>query len=179
MGISKDEQLFHQILNALARACNMVLDPVLLEVYDGHLSSKYDYQKINTALRDILINRNSLDPFPSVKEIEKQINPEVSQKSQATMIANRIRKCIKTRGGYAKLAEMSDEIGQVGVQVVQLQGGWTAICERANETDRGIFFAQLERSILAVLENEYVERKQEQLEGRDLKQLNVNMKELV
>lgn len=66
-------------------------------------------------------------PIPSV--IRSRLNPEMDPEGEATLIASRIVGCVSKIGPYRpQYAQL--EIGHVGWQIVQMEGGWAELCQR-------------------------------------------------
>lgn len=166
--ISKDELNFHKLLNALAGLCRYELDDVLIAIYDVNLRKVHSYSKICEAIEKIIIERNSRDPFPSVKQVaEMASGGRLKQKEVAVDVANTIVSFIGSRGyvwpqtsnwGDFQI-ELKDALGEVGYWVVQKYGGWVKVCQDANKSDLTTFKAQLRDSALSIhsqLEKGYI-----------------------
>ena len=98
-----------------------------IELYDQHLGP-LGYDRVCEALDRIILERNSRDPFPSIKEIRMAIDPELDPEQEAVVIASRIAGTVSRIGPYQW--ELAKElIGEVGWRIVQCEGGWENVCQ--------------------------------------------------
>jgi hypothetical protein len=143
-----DKELFDMNMAALATLCGLDISP-LIGPYDAALRP-LGYAAINRALAHILENRDGRDPFPSIKEIKRLIQPEQTQAQSAVEIAGKILKCVTYLGPY-KTAEARREMGEIGWEVVTMSGGWESVCSIQDKDipfNRGQW-AKLAESLLA------------------------------
>ena len=127
----KDQELFYTMLTGLANMVpDFVLSPQVIELYDRFLSP-FGYAELCQALSQIVTNRNSQDPFPSIREIRELIEPAQTQMDQehtSTLIANKILQAVSRIGPYqGDLARQS--IGTIGWRIVESEGGWLNVCQ--------------------------------------------------
>ncbi len=156
------EENFHIHLNALAKMTRFELDQVILKIYDEHLK-KYGYEKLTIALKELIVERTSRDPFPSVRAIERKVVPITSDKSKANFVANQILKYVRTKGHTWSWVEpgvnfvtdvLFKTLGDIGGATVVQLGGWTAVCEMANNGNTEFFRHNLEKAAMNIIEFE-------------------------
>lgn len=136
------EQEFITKLTAVADMTpNFEMSKELFRVYDEHLS-RLGYENVNRALDEIIANKNSRDPFPSVREIREKLEPSINPDHEAVEVAGRIWEAIG-RCGWPNPDAARATIGELGWHVVQRQGGWSNVCLESSETSPGVFKAQL------------------------------------
>jgi hypothetical protein len=73
---------FVEMLVLVAQSCNFDLSEQLIAIYDQALA-KNGYPKLCAALKHILINRRTRDPFPSIREVQEIVAPTLATKDQA------------------------------------------------------------------------------------------------
>lgn len=73
--------------------------------------------------------KHSRMPFPA--EIREIIAPSENPQEEAREAASRIIGAVP-KFGWCNPQEARDHIGELGWQVVEMQGGWTAVCEGMN-----------------------------------------------
>lgn len=135
--MSGNELRFHKLLSILAARCKTELDEIEIELYDRHLSY-HGYDKVCTALEAILIERSGNDPFPPIGIILGRMGHQVTVKTLAMDVTNRIATAVSKKGyNWADKvpdfeADMQRVLGEVGVLVVKRLGGWHSIIEFAN-----------------------------------------------
>lgn len=96
--------------------------------------------------------KNDRFPIPPHKILAKHLPADVSDEAQAREIAARIVGSV-TKYGWANPKEAREFIGPVGWRVVEVQGGWSSICENLGVTiDPGVFQAQLREQLQARLQ---------------------------
>lgn len=131
------EQEFFTKLTALARLVpNFELTKDITAIYDQHLAP-LGYPNVNRALDQIIVDRSSRDPFPSVKEIRSLINPEADPDAESVYIANQVLEAIARCGPY-----QTPDLGEVGNELVRMEGGWLQICEMVTNDKIPTFKAQ-------------------------------------
>ncbi len=157
--IDQDELNFHKLLNALAGLCQYELDDTIISIYDLTLqkSRAYSYAKLCEAIEKIIVERNSRDPFPSVKQIaEIASGGRLKQKEVAVDVANTIVAYIGSKGytwpqvSDTFQCDLRKALGEIGHYVVLKYGGWVKLCQDANKSDLTTFKAQLRDSALSV-----------------------------
>lgn len=89
-------------------------------------------------------------PMPS--EVRQEINPHLTDQNAATTAAALIVTAVG-KFGYMRGAEAKEYIGELGWSVVELQGGWSYICENLGvELHVGTFQAQVRNVAVAQIE---------------------------
>lgn len=107
--------------------------------------------------------QNNRYPIP-IHKILHALEPPVSDRQNGTAIANRIWESI-SKFGWPNGPSAREHIGEFGWQVVQMRGGWLAVCEESNESQPGHMLAQLRD----LAESLIVRKKAGQGDVRDLK----------
>ena len=177
MSKSEEYALFFHALNNLAKICKFQLDPELIDLYERHLAS-LGFKAVAFAIEDIAANRKTNEPFPSIREIREKIIPEVSNKSVADDVANRIIAAFRKHGsnwgaGYfassghyfeARTSEgvktfnnfqeaFMAEVGEVGWQTIQRMGGYSNVCNEWGMSENpSAFRAQLRDMVQSIIE---------------------------
>lgn len=147
--MTKDEQEFLVRITAIAKTVpNFVLTKEVIATYD-RLLAPLGYAAVNKALDDILIDRSSRDPFPSIKEIRAKVNPTLDPTSEAVRLANLIISGV-SKHGPNNLERAKDEVGELGWQAVRLSGGWLTVCEALTFQNRTMMIAQIRDLILSL-----------------------------
>lgn len=175
------EEKFFTILNTLARSANFELDQELIGIYDRFLSV-HGYEKAFMALQDILVERNSRDPFPSVAEILRKMGENIGDKTIADDVCSRMLASMRKHGwpwpdGYfmedttkwSAIKKTKDgniqhwvgtfkeaviiECGELGWAVFEKMGGYTPVCHEFGGTKNPqVFRAQLREICRSTIE---------------------------
>ena len=149
------QERFDRLLLTLATRCGTTLDAMEVEIYDKHVGQAMGYQAAADALERILVERQPGDRLPSVSAIRSHGDPE--DKALASSCAAKIIGSIATQGyNWAQKLlphETFDEVltkefGQAGADAVKQLGGWSNICQRANQGNLSSLQAQI-REIVA------------------------------
>ena len=82
--MTEREEFFTKLTALAGMVSNFVLTPAIVALYDQSLSP-LGYEPLCRALEQIILNRSSRDPFPSIAEIRKLIEPEVSERDDAVL----------------------------------------------------------------------------------------------
>lgn len=135
------QKLFYAKLTGLAAMVpNFTLIVETIELYDQHLAP-LGYDRVCLALDRIIVERNSRDPFPSIKEIKMVIDPELHPDQEAMIIASRIAGAVARIGPYqSDLAKHM--IGPIGWRIIQSEGGWENICQTLTYDNQSTLKAQ-------------------------------------
>lgn len=113
-------------------------DPIVVEFWYDALS-KYSADQLGSAMKQLAKGRR----FPSISDIETACGDlQLSDDSAARDVVKRIENCIR-RFGYIGWDKVKPEIGEFGVHLVQMSGGWEALCDIPSENDMAIKMAQL------------------------------------
>jgi hypothetical protein len=139
--MTESQKIFYSKLTGLAGMVpNFTLKPEIIDLYDQHLGP-LGYDRVCKALDRIVVERNSRDPFPSIKEIRMIIDPELDPDQEAMVIASRIVGTVSRIGPYqTDLAKQI--IGEVGWRIVQSEGGWENVCQTLTYENQGTLKAQ-------------------------------------
>lgn len=172
------QKLFYAKLTGLAAIVpGFTLVEETIELYDQHLSC-LGYDRVCRALDQIIVERNSKDPFPSIKEIRMAIDPELDPDQEAVVIASKIAGTVSRIGPYRwELAK--DLIGDIGWKIVQCEGGWENICQTLtydNQTTLKAQWRNLAKTFLTRAEYSSIpalkyKRQQKGLSGLEMPQL--------
>lgn len=125
--MKNDREEFLKGLVVLAEVCNQALSEDTLALYDHSLRG-LGYPALCGALNQVLQNRRSRDPFPSLKEIRDIIQPPNDAESSSEEAVNRIIEAISRIGRYSPI-EAQEFIGELGWLVVMRNGGWENTCD--------------------------------------------------
>jgi hypothetical protein len=136
-------------MTALARAVpNFLLSKELLLTYE-RLLAPLGYEKLNQALDQILMERDSRDPFPSIKEIRIKVDPALDPAGEAIKIATLIVGGVAKHGPY-NVERAKAEIGELGWTAVKISGGWESICDALTNQNRTMMITQFRDLILSI-----------------------------
>lgn len=145
-----DREEFFTKLTALAgMVSNFALTPTIVALYDQSLSP-LGYEPLSRALDQIIMNRSSRDPFPSISEIRKVVEPEVSERDDAVTVSSLIYKAVAKVGPY-QAALAREAIGEIGWLIVEREGGWMAVCESVTFDNAGMYKAQWRDMALSII----------------------------
>jgi hypothetical protein len=123
------------------------LIPEVIQMYASDLKD-LDFQKVELAYEKYRKDpRHKFSPMPA--EIRQIVHPELTPENVAIDIADRVWRAIQ-RFGYTNPADAEDFIGPVGWKVVGPD--WISLCQHTDFGDRGVFIAQVRKSIGAKLE---------------------------
>jgi hypothetical protein len=156
MTAPKDDgfEAFEMRLLALADMVQgFTLTPQLVAMYDKHLSP-LGYDRVCQALEQVMVERGSRDPFPSIKEIRGLVEPTLDPDAEAREIALRMVRAVRSCGddevGQRRAREM---IGEEGWRLVQSEGGFSAVIRVESERDLNFQRGHWERVLAARLRN--------------------------
>lgn len=121
-------QAFLTRIAALAQMVpGFTLAKEMLGIYEAQLKD-LGYEALCIALDEIISTRSSRDPFPSVREIRERLDPKADPETEANLIASQIVGAITRIGPYNSAAARA-AIGDVGWEIVRMEGGWEHICQ--------------------------------------------------
>lgn len=111
---------------ALPRYAPNFSDKMVLALWHQNLSD-YTVDQLRFAASHVMRN---MDTFPSLAVIRRIIESQGydSPDEIGTEIAARIEKAI-SRFGYCRSGDAMDYLGELGERVVQMMGGWQAVCD--------------------------------------------------
>lgn len=95
--------------------------------------------------REMIVNASrTLDKFPSIAEMLVLLGEgEQPDDDKAREVAELIYSTLCSRGSMLRnKKELLKVLGRIGVEVVERQGGWMAICEQTTHANTGMFKAQ-------------------------------------
>jgi len=102
--------------------------------------------------------------FPAIKELLDAIDPKPDHDAEGRAIADRIWGAIERFGSLRnKQDEIRAVIGDVGMKVVEQNGGWRVICEIANYDDAATLKAQWRESAKAIMHIAEVDKRRASL----------------
>lgn len=149
------------MLTLMANRCCVELDGVDIKLYERFLVAKYGYERVTEALEEIYVNLKKNSHFPTVKEIESVIKPELSAKGKANLIADKIIGYTAKMGytwgwRYKDPNDWRDalikEFGREGYFVITNMGGWESLCKNLTVDKIGTIKAQIRDSVNGVIE---------------------------
>lgn len=143
------ESEFQMRLVALAGMVRgFVLSPQIIELYH-RLLEPMGFENVNRALDQILMERGSNDPFPSIKEITKLLNNELDPESHAIDIAGKIMQALPKYGSDDLGVQRAKAlIGPIGWKVVEAEGGWRHLIENTKNDQVPILKSQWRKQAL-------------------------------
>jgi hypothetical protein len=131
---------FVQMLAVLAQSCEFELTEPLIAIYDQALE-KNGYDKVCLAIKSIVINRRTRDPFPSIREIQEIVTPSLETKDQANDAAARIIAAV-SKYGRPNMDQAKEYVGEVGWRCIEMSGGWGNLCQQLTLQNSSIMMAQ-------------------------------------
>jgi hypothetical protein len=137
-------------LAVLARLSSFDLTADVVALYDK-LLAPLGYPALCIALERAISERNSRDPFPSIKAIRTLVSPEEDPQQLAILTSNRIWAAIG-RLGWNNGTQARHELEGLAWQTILEAGGWVQVCEDSGSVDAGIFKAQMRDLARAVYE---------------------------
>jgi hypothetical protein len=136
-------------LSTLAKFCGFTLTKEVVALYDKALSP-HGYPKACNVLEQVIFNRRSRDPFPSIGDVLRLVVPFVDDVDTAIEAANRVVESV-SRFGWCNEADAKAHIGEIGWYIVERNGGWVALCENMRTTEIGMLRAQFRELALAAI----------------------------
>lgn len=147
-----DEEGFYTRMTALASMVqNFILNEHLISTYERMLKP-LGYAKVNQALDQIILERDSRDPFPSVKEIASKVNPVVDPSQEADITVAKIISAVSSIGPY-RIQDARAFIGEHGWSVVKLSGGWETVCDKLDYKNEPTLKAQWKQLAISIRHN--------------------------
>lgn len=128
-------------LTVLADMCGYTLSHEILQLYENGLAA-LGYENLNSVVEQFVFDRGSRDPFPSIREIREKLRPEVSDDQRAVSIAHRIWAAVSSFG-WPNHKQAKAALGEAAWSTVEMAGGWVSVCQDANNSEPGIFKAQI------------------------------------
>lgn len=163
---------YFQALQSLAKSCRFDLDEHTLSLYDLPLAH-LGYENLYKAACKIICDRESRDPFPSISEIRRSVNPELDHRKKAVAINMAINNAVLRKGyTWPTLSKscrsvnpdtglpydsFQDEfiavLGDAAWVAVQRAGGWQSVIDGYNENAE-TFRAQMREHVESVLKQD-------------------------
>ena len=140
---------FIKRMAVLAQLCNFNLSAQVLEAYD-RLLVVHGYEKLCKALDHFLATRSSRDPFPSIADLDASVSGKSNETDLAALASASIYSAVAAFG-WPNAEAARGKLGDDVWSVVKAAGGWAQVCQDANETDAGVFKAQLREIARAVI----------------------------
>lgn len=120
---------------------NFPMNENRLRIYEMALEGYDDERVINTLKEMVTENKNLRMPAPG--EIVERMNPQLTVRDQAVVIASRIQEAV-AKYGWSAPGAAQQHIGETGWELVGRAGGWRHLCENLGVTfDTGVFFSQI------------------------------------
>lgn len=139
-------------LYALAKMCSFEFTEYLLELYLQQFED-LDGQLVCKAIENLIVNRKATDKFPSIADIRGLVVPVAQPKQEAVMAANLIIQAVG-KFGYMNYEEAKDFVGSLGWRVVEMHGGWSALCSMLNHENTTFYKAQFKELAETLLAKE-------------------------
>lgn len=133
---------FFTLFAGLAKMTGAEFDDMMIDLYVSSLHPEYSWEQLSKAILHIARERGSRDPFPSIKEIIKVMNPTSDPEAEAQEVAARIIEAV-SKDGYTNHSRAKMRIGDLGWQVVEGFGGWRQLCETLTDKNVTSIRAQL------------------------------------
>lgn len=127
-----NEERFWKLMGGLSKLCRTELDEETIGLYDQVLVAEFGYARVCDALQKVIMERDSRDAFPSIKEIRAILDPQADTESAAVMAANVICERVAL-DGWTNSDRAKERMGPLAWRVVQLCGGWPQVCSMLNE----------------------------------------------
>jgi hypothetical protein len=113
------------------------LSDITLKAMAGHLAELPAVKTIE-AIRDA----QRKGKFPTIDEIAKHVNPQLSPLDEAREVASLIIASI-SKFGYARALDAEKYMGDFAWKVVERGGGWAWLCENVTTRNSSQYIAQL------------------------------------
>ena len=118
----------------------MELDEEMIGMYDQMLS-RFGYERLCGALEHLILDRDTNDPFPSIKQIRAVLDPKADPEQLAILAANAIQERI-VKDGWTNPERARERMGELAWSVVQASGGWESVCRGATDQNKQTSIAQ-------------------------------------
>jgi len=116
--------------------CRATLTPEIVGLYDKNLSD-LGYEKLNDALDEILVSRNSRDPFPSIREIRDKFEPTLTVEQGAQDLITRAIEAVSMYG-YNNPEDAKIYLGEIAWRSLPGESGWKEFCMAGDVESGGL-----------------------------------------
>lgn len=138
--MNPQQEFYTKLIGLAGMVPHFTLTKETIGLYDQHLEP-LGYERVCSALDRLILERDSRDPFPSIKDIRMVIDPELDPDQEAVVIASRISGAVARVGPYqVELAKQM--VGDVGWKIVQCEGGWENVCQTLTYENQSTLKAQ-------------------------------------
>lgn len=169
--IDWEEQVEDRLAALAGLVRGFVLSPQILDMY-MRLLAPLGYEQVCFALDQIMLTRDSNDPFPSFKQIASLIKPELDPETSATDIAGKIVQALHSCGDDRFGTERAKKlIGPIGWKVVESEGGWCGLGHRIKNDQLPTLKAQWKKQALAEFQKGLVASSATQIEDRSFERV--------
>ena len=134
-----DEQLIG-LLAALAKLCRTEVETETFLLYVEHLEP-LGLDRACAAVKQIMLERDGNDPFPSAKAIRAVMDPKADPDAEALHVASEILSAVRTCGSH-NWERARDRLGTLAWAVVGKYTGYVALCAALNERNETTYRAQ-------------------------------------
>lgn len=154
-----DEREFMNYLNALAgMTVNFTLQKEVAALFD-EVGQKFGYARANIAIKQIISEKTSRDPFPSVGDLIAKIEfNHLDPEEMSVKIFGAVSKFGSYRGADARIY-----LGETAWKIIILEGGWEQICQMTTYENAHILQAQW-RKLSAIMIRRECEKSLERVE---------------
>ena len=157
------EQKLKLTLISMSQMYGRQLTDAVITMYVQQLK-KYPPESVVNALHEIM-NDPKIKTMPIIAEIIQKINPTMTDRDDGVVIANKIFSLVQRKGrdwehsptffdgegyfqGNGKYfadfgSALTEEIGELGREVVRRMGGWLSCCLAFNNSDHAVVKAQI------------------------------------
>lgn len=141
---------FAKALFLLAKECGKELSDDLVDVYAAALAPM-GFDNATMAIKFVLINRRSNEPFPTPRELMDAIPSDDAMCPDT--IANRMAGAITKFGSY-NYKDAQKYIGEAGWKIICESGGWSQLCMHSRPDQMPILKSQWRKQLEAMAARE-------------------------
>lgn len=133
-----DEQDFGQLLAAMiSMVPGCTLNEGAIMLY-REAAAKIGFRKCSIAMKQLMAERRSRDPFPSIAEMLDRTEENAQDPEE---ISQRIAGAVSRIGPYRPF-EAKMRLGPIAWDIVVMEGGWESICQMLTYENAGVLQAQ-------------------------------------
>jgi len=155
---TKPERDFFQLLETLGSITSTQLNEFVINLYFEALNP-FGLDKVNKVLMAYMMDLDQYGKMPTIRAIKIKLGVvAVSKELQSKEVSAKILSAI-SKFGYTvsvndtKIDDIKKYVGDIGWKVIDLQGGWNAICESVTNANKSTYQAQWRDLALSVLES--------------------------
>lgn len=146
-----DKQILRQMILSEAAFYDSQMSDIKLKMFVEEMSD-LTLEQIHRAYFNFRKDPKRIQKIPMPSEVRQFTNPELTEQNQATTAAALIITAVG-KFGHMRGPEAREYIGELGWSVVQMQGGWSYICENLGiDLSVGTFQAQARNIAIAQIE---------------------------